>query len=93
LVADDPPPGEVAILRLVPVDGHGRALPRRQRRSIEIRWGQRLQADGTLAKVYRVIDKANRRYVERTVRSDGTIIQCEELLAAHRGHGSARWRT
>jgi hypothetical protein len=90
LVAEDPPPGEVAILKLLPVDEKGRARPRRQRRSIEIRWGQRAQADGTLAKVYRVIDKANDRYIERTIRSDGAVIHGDEPLTAHRGHGSAR---
>jgi hypothetical protein len=93
LVADDPPPGEVAILKLVPVDDQRRPLPRRLRRSIEVRWGERRQADGTMAKVYRVINKANVRYVERTVRQDGKIIECDEPLAAHRGHGSARQST
>jgi hypothetical protein len=90
LISDDPPPGEVFILTLTPVGEDGKRLPRRTRRTVELRWGERPQADGTLAKVYRAINKQTDSYVEKIVRSDGTTFHQDEPLSQHRGHGSAR---
>jgi hypothetical protein len=90
LVCLDPPPGEVTVLRLVPVDTDLRPLPQRERRTIEVRWGDRRQADGTLARVYRLVDRQNDRYIERVVRADGATLHQDEPLSRHRGHGAAR---
>jgi hypothetical protein len=78
------------VLKLIPVDSSRRRLPRRHRRSIEVRWGERVQADGTTARVYRLVDRINDRYAEKVVRSDGDVLSQSEPLSRHRGHGSAR---
>jgi hypothetical protein len=67
----------------------GQRLSRRKRRFIMLEWGERRQADGTIAKVYRLIDKQNDRYVEKVTLADGTDIECDEPLSQHRSHGSA----
>lgn len=70
-------------------DPSGKRLPRRERRSIQIDWGERLQADGTVAKVYRLVDQQNDLYVEKITLADGTLIESDEPLSQHRAHGSA----
>jgi len=45
------------------------------------------QADGTLAKVYRAINRQTDAYVETVVHSDGTAFRQDERLSDHRGHG------
>jgi hypothetical protein len=91
LVAEDPKPGEFLTTTLVPLDpSTGLPVPRRRRRSIRIQDGDRRQADGGLARVFRVIDKANDRYRE-TVKRDGvTVRDVDEPLNEHRGRGSAK---
>jgi hypothetical protein len=93
LLAPDPEPGGFVTTTLVPVDRESlRPLPRRVRRTIRIQDGWRRQADGSFAKVYRLIDKANDHYVE-TVKLDGRVIHhVDEPLSQHRGHGAARRR-
>jgi len=85
LVAADPDPGSVIVLELIPC-----RPPRRRRRSIEVRWGERVQADRTTARVYRLVDRLHDRYAERIVHSDGSVHDQSEPLSRHRGHGSAR---
>jgi hypothetical protein len=92
LVSDDPPPGEVFILKLIPVNAELTPMPSRQRRTLEIRWGERRQADGTFAKVYRAINKQTDQYIEKIVRADGSVFHRDEPLSQHRGHGSAKPR-
>lgn len=89
-LSEDPPPGEVYILRLIPVNSDLSPLPRKERRSIEIRWGERRQADGTTAKIYRTINRQSDRYTEKVTRSDGSVFSQDEPLSHHRYHGSAR---
>jgi hypothetical protein len=90
LVSEDPPPGEVWILTLIPNGEDGKPLPRRRRRDLEIRWGERRQADGTFAKVYRAINKQMDQYIEKITFADGSAIHQVEHLTQHRGHGSAK---
>lgn len=91
LVAEDPRPGEFLTTTLVPVDPvTRRRLPVRQRRTIRIQDDWRRQADGGLARVFRLIDRVNNRYIE-TVQRDGiTVHHADEPLSDHRGHGSAK---
>jgi len=77
-------------LTLVPCDADLRPLPRRERRTIQVEWGERTQDDGTVARVYRLIDRQHDRYVEKVIFADGTILKHDEALREHRGHGSAR---
>jgi len=86
----DPGPNEVFRLTLVPCDADSRPLPRRERRSIRVEWGERTQADGTVARVYRLIDRQHDRYVEKVTFADGTVFECDESLREHHSHGSAR---
>lgn len=74
-----------------PVDpSTGLPVARRRRRSIRIQDGYRRQANGGLARVFRLIDQVNGRYRE-TVRRDGvTVRNVDEPLREHRGHGSAK---
>lgn len=90
LVSPDPGPNEVFRLTLVPCDAESRPLRRRARGSIQVEWGERTQADGTVARVYRLIDREHDRYVEKVKFADGTVFDCDEPLREHRGHGSAR---
>ncbi len=90
LVCPDPGPNEVFRLTLVPCGSDSRPLPRRERRSIQVEWGERTQADGTVARVYRLIDHQHDRYVEKVTFADGAVFECDEPLREHRGHGSAR---
>lgn len=89
LVCPDPGPNEVFRLTFVPCDADLRPLPRRERRSIQVEWGERTQADGTIARVYRLIDRQHDRYVEKVTFADGTVLERDEPLREHRGHGSA----
>jgi len=91
LVAEDPEPGEFLTTTLIPVDpSTGLPVARRRRRSIRIQDGYRRQADGGLARVFRLIDQVNGRYRE-TVRRDGvTVRNVDQPLREHRGHGSAK---
>jgi hypothetical protein len=90
MLSQDPGPGEAFRITLTLThDPNGRRLPRRERRFIQIDWGERHQADGTVAKVYRLIDQRNDRYVEKVTLTDNTIIECDEPLSQHRAHGSA----
>src|SRR5687768_6309292 len=61
LVCPDPGPNEVFRLTLVPCGADSRPLPRRERRSIQVEWGERAQADATVARVYRLIDRQHDR--------------------------------
>jgi hypothetical protein len=91
LVAEDPRPGEFLTTTLIPLDpATRRPVPRQRRRSIRIQDGFKLQADGGLARAFRVIDKANDRYVEMVKRDGVTLRHVEEPLHAHRGRGSAK---
>lgn len=93
LVAADPAPGELITTTLVPVDERLKPLPARRRKTIQIREGWKCQADGTLARIYRLIDKQNDHYTE-SVRRDGKVAHhVDEPLTKHRGHGSARNRS
>lgn len=87
----DPGPAEVFRLELIPLADDGRPVSRRLRRSIQVEWGERRQADGTAARVLRVIDRQNDHYVERVRSTEGTLLQeRDEPLSHHRGHGAAR---
>jgi hypothetical protein len=78
-------------LRLIRVAGEpGIRVRKKERKQIQIEWGERVQADGTSAKVYRLINQLGDQYVEKVVRSDGTGLERDEALSEHRGHGSAR---
>lgn len=92
LLCPDPGPNEVYRLTLILCDAERRPMPARQRRSIQIEWGERVQADGTVAKVYRLIDRQNDRYTEKITHHDGTVSERVEPLSRHRGHGSASAR-
>lgn len=89
-ICDDPPPREVHILAITPVDQRGDPPPRRHRKDVEIRWGECRQFDGSFAAVCRSINKQFDRYVETTLRPDGSFVSTEEQLSQHRGHGSDR---
>lgn len=90
LVCPDPGPNEVFRLTLVPCDVELRPLPRRERRTIQVEWGERTQDDGTIARVYRLVDRQHDRYVEKVIFADGTVLERDQALREHRGHGSAR---
>lgn len=90
VLCSDPPPGEAFRLTLIPCDDVGRRLPRRQRRTIRIEWGERTQHDGTVAKVFRLINRQTDEYGERVTHADGSVLERKERLSDHRGHGSAR---
>lgn len=90
LVAADPKPGEFLTTTLIPLDPTGRPVPQRRRRSIRIQDGYRRQADGSFARVFRLIDKANGRYRETVRRNGVTLRNVDEPLRKHRGHGSAK---
>lgn len=91
LLCADPQPGEFIRFELIPVDDVTmRPLPNKRRRTIQIRYGDRRQSDGTSAKVYRLVDKANDRYIEKVERIDGVVRDIDEPLTEHQGRGSAR---
>lgn len=93
LVAEDPKPGEFLTTTVIPFDqSTGLPARRRRRRSIRIQDDYRRQADGSLARVFRVIDKANGRYRETVQRDGVTVRDVDEPLRHHRGHGSAKFR-
>jgi hypothetical protein len=94
LVAEDPRPGESLKTTLMPADPiTRRPVPSRQRRSIQIQDGWKRQADGGYAKVFRLVDRANNRYIERVQRNGATIRHVDEALTEHRGRGSAKRHT
>lgn len=92
LVCPDPGPCEVFRLTLVPCDADLRPLPRRVRHSVQVEWGERIQVDGTVARVYRLIDRQHDRYVEKVTFADGTVLERDHPLRDHRGRGSVRER-
>ncbi|MGH7778101.1 MAG: hypothetical protein ACREPI_13135 [Candidatus Dormibacterales bacterium] len=57
---------------------------------LRIQWGEKRQADGSWAKVYRLVDKVNDRYIEDVSHADSRTLHQNEPLSEHRGHGSAR---
>lgn len=90
-VAEDPEPGEFLTTTLIPLDpSTGLPVARRRRRSIRIRDGYRRQADGALARVFRLVDQVNGRYRETVRRNGVTVRNVDEPLREHRGHGSAK---
>lgn len=91
LVAKDPEPDEFLTTTLIPLDpSTGLPAARRRRRSIRIQDGYRRQADGSIGKVFRLIDKVNGRYRETVQRDGVTVRDVDEPLREHRGHGSAK---
>ena len=91
LVAEDPKPCEFLTTTLIPLDPVARQpVPRRRRRSIRIQDGYKRQSDGDLARVFRVVDRANDRYRETVKRDSVTVRQVDEPLSEHRGRGSAK---
>lgn len=91
-ISEDPPPGVVYILNFIPVGPRGEPLPRKGRRDLEIGWGDRRQADGTVAKVYRAINRQMDQYTETVRYQDGTVFAQSEPLSHHVGHGTAKHR-
>ena len=91
LVAEDPKPGEFLTTTLIPLQpSTGLPAARRRRRSIRIQDGYRRQADGSLGRVFRLIDRVNGRYCETVQRDGVTVRDVGEPLREHRGHGSAK---
>jgi len=90
LLAADPEPNALATLTLIPVDENRARVRRWRRRAIEVKWGDKRQADGTIARLFRLIDRSSNRYIERVERVDGSVTHTEQALSDHRGHGSAR---
>lgn len=63
----------------------------RGHRLLEVKSGDTPSADGTWADVTQVVDRVNRRYRKRVVKSDGAVVRdVDEPLEDHRGYGSAR---
>ena len=92
LLLPDPKPGELLTLKLIPVNNDLTRKPRRSRRGLEIKEGYKRQADGSVAKIYRLINQMSDRYIEE-IRRDGELIhRVDEPLSKHRGHGSAKGR-
>lgn len=90
MICPDPPPGELYRITLIACDSNGIPLPHGERRPVQIDWGERVEADGRPAKVFRVVDKQDDLYVEKVSRAGETIIDRRERLSQHVGHGSAR---
>jgi len=91
LVAEDPKPGEFLATTLIPLDpSTGQPVARRRRRSIRIQDGYKRQTDGGLARVFRLIDKANDRYRETVERDGFAVRHVDEPLREHRGRGAAK---
>ena len=86
----DPRPGELWTVQLIQVNEDLSPRPRRRRRRIELKEGHRLQADGSVAQVYRCINQVEDRYIEEVKRDGRFVHKVDERLSGHRGHGSAR---
>lgn len=90
LLCADPGLGEMFRLTFVPCRADGTPVPCARRQTMQIDWGERRQADGRMAKVFRLVDRQHGVYREKVTLGDEVIVDRDEPLADHHGHGAAR---